>query len=88
MQKFVSNSTNDTIELGERLARTLKGGVMAFTLKTLASFGFVTSGVVGLIINQSISSQFKWALGLIVIGLLLGMIGDMVLDLKVIYDND
>ena len=31
MQKFVSNSTNDTIELGERLAKTLKGGtVVAF----------------------------------------------------------
>jgi uncharacterized membrane protein YhhN len=70
------------------IARTLKGGVMAFTLKTLASFGFVTSAIIGLSLHNTLVTETKWALALIVIGLLLGMIGDMVLDLKVIYDND
>ena len=31
MQRFVSNSTEDTIELGKKLAKTLEGGtVVAF----------------------------------------------------------
>ena len=70
------------------VVRTLKGGVMALTLKTIASFGFVTSAVIGLILNSTLVNQTKWALGLLIIGLLLGMIGDIVLDLKVIYNND
>lgn len=69
------------------VVRTLKTGLLAFLLKTLASFGFVASSIVAL----SLSSQeatIKLVMGLIAIGLLLGMIGDMILDLKVIYDNN
>lgn len=71
------------------VARTLKGGLGAFILKTVASFGFVTSGILGIVTSCHLCSTTKLALGLIVIGLLLGMIGDMVLDLKVVYpDSD
>jgi len=70
------------------IARTLKGGALALILKTLASFGFVASGIIGIVTSTHIDSTVKLAMGLIVIGLLLGMIGDIVLDLKVIYDND
>lgn len=65
--------------------RTLKGGHIAFVLKTIASLGFVISAVIGLGLTQANS----WASILIVIGLIMGMIGDIVLDLKVIYpDSD
>ena len=69
------------------VARVLKGGMLGLILKTVASFGFVSSGVVGIIVSD-LTGSYKWALGLIVIGLLLGMIGDIILDLKVIYPNN
>lgn len=70
------------------IARVLKGGMLGLLMKTLASFGFVSSGIIGIIVSD-LSGTYKWVLGLIVIGLLLGMIGDIVLDLKIIYpDND
>ena len=71
------------------VARTLKGGLCAFLLKTVASFGFVASAILGIVTSCHFCNTTKIALGLIAIGLLLGMIGDMVLDLKVVYpDND
>ncbi|MGN0961220.1 MAG: lysoplasmalogenase family protein [Christensenellales bacterium] len=67
------------------VVRTIKGSFIAFVLKTLASLGFVVSGIIAL----GLSNSNAWVGILIVVGLLLGMIGDMVLDLKVIYpDND
>lgn len=67
------------------VVRTLKGGHLAFALKTLASLGFVVSGIIAL----GLTKANAWACILLVIGLLLGMVGDMVLDLKVIYpDSD
>ena len=69
------------------IVRVLKGGIIGVLIKTLASFGFVSSGVIGLVISD-ISTTYKWVLGLIVIGLVLGMIGDIVLDLKVVYPGN
>lgn len=65
--------------------RSTKGGLGAFLLKTLASFSLVASAFVGMAYSDACN---KLALALIGIALLCGMIGDMVLDLKVIYDND
>ncbi len=65
--------------------RTWKGGLPAMLLKTLASLCFVTMGIVGLATSTLTN---KIPLALIVIGLLFGMVGDILLDLKVIYDND
>ena len=67
------------------IVRTLKTGFTALILKTLASFAFVSSGVLGLVFSDT---DFKLTIGLIIVGLLLGMIGDILLDLKVLYDND
>lgn len=63
--------------------RTLKGGHLAFVLKTIASLGFVICGIIYL----GFTGSDTWASILIVLGLLLGMIGDIVLDLKVIYPD-
>lgn len=65
------------------IVRTIKGGYIGFVLKTVASLGFVISGIIGLGLNSSSTL----ASTLIVVGLLMGLIGDMVLDLKVIYPN-
>ena len=65
--------------------RTTKGGLIAFLLKTLASFALVASAFIGLAFTKTTNTL---PLALIGIALLCGMIGDMVLDLKVIYNND
>lgn len=65
--------------------RAWKGGLISMLLKALASLGFVAMGVIGLAVSEL---ENKIPLGLIVLGLVLGMIGDILLDLKVIYDND
>ncbi|MBE5736229.1 MAG: hypothetical protein E7356_02580 [Clostridiales bacterium] len=79
------------------VARCLKGGLLGVVLKTIASFGFVTSGIIGLIVSDATTIKgilwgsgdyAKWILGLIVIGLVLGMIGDIILDLKVVYPGN
>ena len=69
------------------IVRTLKGGLAGLILKTLASFAFVSTSIVALIVSTA-SGNIKIAMGLIAIGLLLGMIGDIVLDLKVIYEGN
>ena len=64
------------------------GGLKGLITKTVASFGFVTSAIIGLVISDATEFS-KWAAGLIAIGLLCGMVGDIILDLKVIYpDSD
>lgn len=67
--------------------RTIKGGLAGLILKTLASFAFVATSIVAMI-TTSATGNIKIAMGLIAIGLLLGMIGDIVLDLKVIYEGN
>ena len=68
------------------IARTLKGGILALILKTIASFGFVASAIIGV----GIAAPFidSWPLILIALGLLCGMVGDIILDLKVIYEGN
>ena len=67
------------------IVRATKGGLIAFLTKTLASFSLVTSTF---LVTALTDSPYRLVMALIGIGLLCGMIGDMVLDLKVIYDND
>ena len=80
------------------VVRVTKGGLLGVMLKTLASFIFVSTAVVGLVISDSVDigglvfegseETLKWVLGMIVIGLLHGMVGDILLDLKVIYPGN
>lgn len=67
--------------------RTLKGGIFGLMLKIVASFAFVATAIVGIILSSA-TGNIKIAMGLIAIGLLFGMIGDIVLDLKVIYEGN
>jgi uncharacterized membrane protein YhhN len=67
--------------------RTFRGGIAGVIFKTLASFAFVATSIVGLMLSDS-TGNIKIAMGLISIGLLLGMIGDIILDLKVIYEGN
>lgn len=65
------------------VVRVTRGGVAGVIVKTLASFIFVALALVGLVTNApTVSSMF------IVLGLLCGLIGDIVLDLKVVYKQD
>ena len=68
------------------VVRVKMGGLMGLVTKTIASFGFVSSAIIGLVVSDA-TELSKWAAGLIVIGLLCGMVGDIVLDLKVIYPD-
>lgn len=80
------------------IARVIKGGLLGVMLKTVASFIFVSTAVVGLVISDSIAingmifdgseETVKWVLGMIIMGLLHGMVGDILLDLKVIYPGN
>lgn len=64
------------------------GGLKGLITKTVASFAFVTSAILGLVVSDA-TELSRWAVGLIAVGLLCGMVGDIILDLKVIYpDND
>lgn len=65
--------------------RVCKGGVYGLLTKTLASLGFVICGLVAY--NWGATMQFNAGM-FIVIGLVFGMIGDILLDLKVIYPDD
>lgn len=69
------------------IVRAKVGGLIALLFKTLASFGFVASAFVSLALLDA-SQEIKIVACLIGIGLLLGLLGDILLDLKVIYDND
>ena len=62
------------------VVRVLKGGIWGLLTKTFASFLFVVTSVVALTLYApTISSLF------VVIGLICGFVGDILLDLKVIY---
>lgn len=63
--------------------RVYKGGLAGLYTKTLASIAFVVLGLYGAYVNGlTIVSAF------ILLGLIFGMLGDIVLDLKVIYKED
>ena len=63
--------------------RVTIGGVPALFTKTIASLGFVFSAVLAMIYVD-----FQKYYAFIIIGLIFGMIGDILLDLKVIYKQD
>jgi hypothetical protein len=69
------------------VVRVCKGGMIGLLMKTLASFGFVASAIIGMVVSDATGTT-KWVIGLIALGLLCGMVGDIVLDLKVIYPNN
>lgn len=83
--KLVTLITTILLSIIFIIVRATKGGLVAFLLKTLASFSLVTSTF---LVTAMTDSPYRLVIALIGIGLLCGMIGDMVLDLKVIYDND
>lgn len=64
------------------IVRIKKGAIWGLLTKTLASLMFVITAMYGLMTNANTISL------LICIGLFLGMIGDILLDLKVIYKQD
>ena len=62
------------------IVRVLKGGVCGLICKIIASFMFMITSIVALTLyNPNLGCMF------IVLGLLCGFVGDIVLDLKVIY---
>ena len=66
------------------LVRIIYGGVWGLLTKMLASFMFIAVGFVAIIVNQNdifISI-------LVLLGLLCGLIGDVLLDLKVVYKEN
>ena len=69
------------------IVRVKWGGLKGLITKTVASFGFVTSAILGLVMSDATEFS-KWAVGLIAVGLLCGMVGDIILDLKVVYPNN
>lgn len=60
--------------------RVTKGGVYGILSKTLASLCFVVLGLYG-----AYKTGLTMVAAFVIIGLILGMIGDIVLDLKVVY---
>ena len=63
--------------------RLKKGGTLALYAKALASVGFLTLGIFG-----AYESMLGLASVFILLGLLMGLLGDIVLDLKVVYKQD
>ncbi len=60
--------------------RITKGGVLGLLTKVVASLGFMSIAICGAVLYfPSVSSLF------VVFGLLFGLVGDIVLDLKVVY---
>ncbi len=63
--------------------RVTKGGVIALYAKTVASVAFLSLGLYGAYLyGLNLVSLF------IILGLLCGLLGDIVLDLKVVYNKD
>ncbi|MFA6860163.1 MAG: lysoplasmalogenase family protein [Clostridia bacterium] len=66
------------------VVRVKVGGFWGLITKTLASFAFVSAGVFSLI-N---ATNFNNSIVFVILGLTSGLIGDILLDLKVIYRQD
>lgn len=65
------------------IVRVLKGGIWGLFTKTTASLAFVALGLVG-----AYKKGLTMVASFILLGLIFGMLGDIVLDLKKIYKND
>jgi len=65
--------------------RVKRGGVDGVIVKTLASVFFVLTAVLGSLANPAVKPEFYL---LMILGLVFGLIGDIVLDLKVDYTKD
>lgn len=62
------------------VVRVVRGGIMGVYTKTIASIAFVTLGIFGAYTNGlTLVSVFM------ILGLIFGLLGDIVLDLKVVY---
>lgn len=62
------------------IVRVLKGGALGVVTKAFASFTFMALAIVG-----ALKNGFDTVGALIILGLLCGLIGDIVLDNKVVY---
>lgn len=65
--------------------RTKNGGLSGLFSKIVASFLFITLAVASFMTKTALTPFVSCALGLLVLGLVCGLIGDILLDLKVIY---
>jgi len=69
--------------------RTKDGGMLPAALKTVTSFFFVATAVAAVMGNYSLTgvmnSDKLLFMGLIVLGLVCGVVGDLTLDLKITY---
>lgn len=63
--------------------RVTRGGTWGLYTKTIASVAFVVLGIFG-----AYQSGLELVSVFVLIGLIMGMIGDIVLDLKIVYKND
>ncbi len=70
------------------VVRVKKGGLIGVYVKILASFGFVLLGLILSTTKTTFGEVFDTAAILICAGLVCGLIGDIVLDLKVVYAQD
>lgn len=64
-------------------ARSVEGGVLAMFSKALASVGFIMIGMMCLYIGVVNTQSAVFVL----FGLVMGLVGDIVLDLKVVYEK-
>ena len=64
------------------VVRVLKGGIYGMLAKTLASLFFIALGVAGAV---SLYPNIDKGVIIVLLGLVLGLVGDIVLDLKVVY---
>ena len=71
------------------LIRNKEGGIVPAALKTLTSLLFVATAVSGAINNYIVTGTLSVAkltfMGLVILGLVSGLIGDLTLDLKITY---
>ena len=63
------------------------GGLLGVMLKTLASFAFVATAIITMG-TYYVDSSTRITLSIFTLGFLLGMIGDILLDLKVVYPGN
>ena len=71
------------------LFRTKEGGILPAALKTITSLLFVATAISGAIYNYIVTGNINATkmtfMGMIILGLVCGLIGDLTLDLKITY---
>ena len=74
------------------LFRTKEGGIIPAILKTITSLLFVATAISGVINNYIVTGTLGVTkltfYGLVLLGLMCGVIGDLTLDLKIVYKNN